>query len=223
MVVKAVLFDLWNTLTFNDGVKVNPIVKLEEMLGLNIKLYREVEQGFMKKRFKTKKDAMISLCKHIGVKPTDRLVDSLVYMWDHTQLNVAFFPDVVPVLEKLKKTYKLGLISNTDCFTIQEFKQRGFSDYFDSIAFSCELGLLKPDPKIFKLVLHELKVKPEEAIMVGDNYLDDIRAAEKLGIRGILLKRDFSKHKAKPSYIESHEHTRNIKTLTELENMLKQL
>jgi putative hydrolase of the HAD superfamily len=220
MAIKAVIFDLWNTVVYNKGTKVNPIVKLEEILGLNIGLYREVELGFMTKSFKTRRDAMTSLCRHVGVKPTDRLISNLVDVWDGLQISVTLFPDVIPVITKLRSKYKIGLLSNTDCFTIKEFKDNGYEKYFDSISFSCNLGLLKPDPKIFKLVLHELGTKPEETVMVGDNYNDDILAAERLGIRGVLLKRDYDKFDAKPSHIESHSHSRVIKDLTELEKFL---
>jgi len=220
METKAVIFDLWNTLAYTKGAKSNPIVKLEEMLGLNMGLYREVEQGMMKKDFRTKRDAMISLCRHIGVKPKGMLVDSLVYVWENTAMNVTLFPDVVQTLQKLGKGFRLGLLSNTDCFTVSKFNELGFNDYFNSVAFSCKLGLLKPDPRIFNLILHDLGVKPEEAVMVGDNYKDDILAAERLGIRGVLMKRDYAKYRVKPLYIESHDHSRTISSLAELEKFL---
>jgi len=100
MAIKAVIFDLWNTIAYNKGAKVNPMVKLEDMLGLNIKLYREVELGFMNKRFRTRKDAMISLCRHVGVKPTERMVNNLVDVWSGLEMNVTFFPDVIPVIDQ---------------------------------------------------------------------------------------------------------------------------
>lgn len=220
MATKAIIFDLWNTLAYNKGTKINPIVMLEKRLGLNMNLYREVELGFMTKMFNTRKDGIISLCKHIGVKPKDILVDSLVHMWVSMPLNVAFFSDVIPVLDKLRKKYKLGLISNTECFSMKGFIDSGYNRYFDYAAFSCRLGILKPDPKIFKIIMHELGSKPGETIMVGDNLKDDVLAAERLGVRGVLIKRDFEKYVAKPSWIESGTHEHVIKDLTELEKFL---
>lgn len=220
METKALIFDLWNTLAYNKGAKINPVVKLEEKLGLNMKLYREVELGFMRKMFSTRRDAIISLCKHIGMKPKETLVDSLVHMWASMPLNMSFFPDVISVLERLGKDYKLGLVSNTECFSIKEFINNGYDRYFDYTAFSCRLGVLKPDPRIFKIIMHELGSIPEETMMVGDNLKDDVLAAEKLGIRGVLIKRDFEKYRAKPSWIESGTHKRMIRDLTELERFL---
>jgi putative hydrolase of the HAD superfamily len=220
MVAKAVIFDLWNTLAYNRGVKVNPMVMLEEKLGLNMNLYREVELGFMTMMFKTRKEAVISLCRHIGVKPTERLVDTLVYLWSDMPVNITFFPDVIPALKRLRKRYRLGLVSNTECFSLKEFINRGYRKYFDFAAFSCELGLLKPDPKIFRLIMQKLGSRPDETVMVGDNLRDDVLAAEKLGVRGVLIKRDFEKSGAKPSWIEFGEHKRMITNLTELEKVL---
>ncbi len=220
MTTKAIVFDLWNTLAYNKGVKSNPILKLEQLLGLKLNLYREIEEGFMARRFRTKKEAMTSLCRHIGMKPKPVLVDTLVYVWENSTMDMTLFPDVIPHLERLKGSYRIGLLSNTDCFTIKNLKENGFTGMFDSVAFSCELGLLKPDPKIFRLMLHELKVNPNEAVMVGDNLKDDVLAAENVGMRGILMKRDFSKYKTKPSHTETATHERMITDIEELEKFL---
>lgn len=220
MATKAVIFDLWNTLAYNQKTGKNPIVVLEETLGLNMSLYREVEEGLMTKHFPTKKDAMINLCKHIGVKPTDILVDSLVYIWDNMLLNVSVFPDVVPILKSLREKYKIGLISNTGCFSVDEFKQRGYDKLFDYAAFSCDVGVLKPDPKIFKIVMEKFGTIPSETVMVGDNLQDDVMAAENLGMRGVLIKRDFEGYGAKPSHTETGTHIRTISSLKELVKFL---
>lgn len=220
MAAKAIIFDMWNTIAYNKGARINPIIKLQQILDLNIRLYREVELGIMTRKFKTREDAMTNLCKQVGVKPNERLVNNLADVWRGLGINVTFFPDVIPEITKLREKYKIGLLSNTDCFTVQEFREKGYDKYFDGIAFSCELGLLKPDPKIFKLLLHDLGVKPEEAVMVGDNYKDDVLAAEKVGMRGILLKRDYEKYRAKPSYVETGHAERVIKGMSELEKFL---
>jgi putative hydrolase of the HAD superfamily len=53
--------------------------------------------------------------------------------------------------------------------------------------FSCEVGLAKPDPAIYNLVLRLCSTQPEEAIFV-DDFVENIEAANALGIHGILFK-----------------------------------
>jgi len=61
--------------------------------------------------------------------------------------------------------------------------------------------MVKPDPRIFKQLLKKTKCKPEEAIMIGDNPIDDARPAKKLGLNAITyknykqLKKEFKKYK----------------------------
>jgi HAD superfamily hydrolase (TIGR01458 family) len=52
----------------------------------------------------------------------------------------------------------------------------------------CEQSFGKPNELFFKMALEDAAVAPEEAIMVGDDYLSDIVGAQKCGIRGVLLR-----------------------------------
>jgi putative hydrolase of the HAD superfamily len=61
--------------------------------------------------------------------------------------------------------------------------------YFNEVVFSYETGLLKPNPKIFSLALKKLKLKPEEAVMVGDSVRTDVNGARKAGMKAILIDR----------------------------------
>jgi len=58
---------------------------------------------------------------------------------------------------------------------------------FDCIFNSSEVGVLKPDPEIFRHVLDAIKAKPEECLFVDDNE-KNVRAAEDLGFKAILFK-----------------------------------
>jgi putative hydrolase of the HAD superfamily len=53
---------------------------------------------------------------------------------------------------------------------------------------SRDLGVRKPNPRIFRHVLRELGVKPEEAVHVGDNIEADIEGAEGVGITPIWIR-----------------------------------
>jgi len=53
--------------------------------------------------------------------------------------------------------------------------------------FSCEIGLAKPDPTIYHYILKLCHVEPEESIFV-DDFIDNIEAANRVGMHGILFK-----------------------------------
>jgi putative hydrolase of the HAD superfamily len=56
--------------------------------------------------------------------------------------------------------------------------------YFEEVFTSYELGLAKPDPKIYKILLNKHNLKPEECIFV-DNMQRNVEGAENLGMKGI--------------------------------------
>lgn len=76
-----------------------------------------------------------------------------------------------------------------------KLKKVGLDIYFDKI-YTCEGAFAKPNTKHFEKILDHEKIKPEEAVMIGDSYTD--MAASKIGINTILLDRDNSKQNIYP-------------------------
>jgi putative hydrolase of the HAD superfamily len=58
---------------------------------------------------------------------------------------------------------------------------------FNQLTWSCELGIAKPDPAIYTLTCDKLGVRLDESLFIDDK-LDNIRAAEQLGLHGIQFK-----------------------------------
>lgn len=63
----------------------------------------------------------------------------------------------------------------------------------DAVVLSCEVGVVKPDARIFQAALDALDVPATAALMVGDNWADDA-AASALGIRSLILPRTRGRH-----------------------------
>ncbi|MBW2646771.1 MAG: HAD family hydrolase [Deltaproteobacteria bacterium] len=99
--------------------------------------------------------------------------------------------DVEPVLKDLREKYKLGLVTN-GAPDLQREKLRGskLGAFFDVVIISGEVGIGKPDPRIFNLVCERLNVGSETAVVVGDTLGRDISGAQRAGIRAIWLNRD---------------------------------
>jgi len=63
-------------------------------------------------------------------------------------------------------------------------------EYFDYIVTGYEAGCDKTNPKMYRKTLEFLNVKPEEAVMIGDDVQGDILLPKRLGIHAILLDRE---------------------------------
>ena len=102
----------------------------------------------------------------------------------------AVFPDAEPTLSALRRTHRLGLITNglTD---LQRAKlgASGLGTYFEVAVVSTEVGIGNPDPRIFTHVLSALGAEPSSATMVGDSLERHVASAQAAGIKGVWLNR----------------------------------
>jgi len=147
---------------------------------------------------------------------------------DKWQEQVQLDPETIPVLKQLKGNNKVGLISNFDHPPhihryLSKYKMKSF---FDTIIISGEVGVKKPDPKIFEPALAETNLNSDEIIYIGDTD-EDIEAAKAANVRPILIKRegkgtdinalDYSTEKKNEySYIES-----DVKIISSLSELIK--
>ena len=100
------------------------------------------------------------------------------------------FPGAEDVLETLCNKFKLGLITNGAADLQREkIEGSGLARYFDSITISGEVGMGKPDAKIFSAALTSLDADPNEAMMIGNSLKSDIAAAQAVGLKAIWVNR----------------------------------
>ncbi len=101
-----------------------------------------------------------------------------------------FYPDeldleLVDYVRNLHKTYKTALLSNaTDDLRQRIAEQWHFEDAFDVMVISAEVGMVKPDLKIFGFALQMLGVSADEAVFV-DDFQRNVEAARSVGVRAI--------------------------------------
>lgn len=100
------------------------------------------------------------------------------------------FPETLSVLEKLRGNYPLGLITNgAPDIQLAKIDGSGIRHYFDSITISGEVGIGKPDPKIFDTALQALGSSVEDTLMVGNSLGRDVAGAQKFGMRAVWVNR----------------------------------
>ncbi|MEO0216842.1 MAG: HAD family hydrolase [candidate division WOR-3 bacterium] len=87
------------------------------------------------------------------------------------------------ILSKLKEKYKLAVFTNNNRIQTERIlKALGIEKLFDYIFTYESFELIKPNPEVFKKIIKELKVKPEECLMVGDRYYVDLLPAKEQGM-----------------------------------------
>jgi len=192
--VKAIIFDCWGTLFGHQSKKPHPFSKIAKRVGKSMKDYEFIkifEKQFMLKKHNKLEIPIKELLNELNIEYTNELVDELKKILKEALNYQKDFPETLKVLNELKKDYKIGLISNTFYQSFEELEQKfKMQEIFNVVLKSYETKILKPDPKIFELMVKKLGVRKEDVFMVGDSLKDDVRAAEKFGIKGILIDRD---------------------------------
>ncbi|MCC5933471.1 MAG: HAD family hydrolase [Balneolales bacterium] len=99
-------------------------------------------------------------------------------------------PGVLEAVEKLAAHYKLGIISDTMFSPGRVLKafldDKGLGRHFSAFAFSDEVGVSKPHPKMFEKILTETGSSTQGSWHIGDIQQTDIKGAQGFGIKGIL-------------------------------------
>jgi len=103
------------------------------------------------------------------------------------------FPDASEVLEDLRKDFKLGMLTN-GASDVQWTKLdgAGLRSYFDEVVVTGDIGVGKPDPKPFEVILSRLGVQAKEAAMVGNSLTSDVQGALNAGVKSVWLNLDDS-------------------------------
>jgi len=92
--------------------------------------------------------------------------------------------NLLDFLRGLRETLKVGLISNAWSGLRPWIVTNKFDDAFDLMIISAELGIMKPDPRIFQHALEQFELAPAEAVFVDDDT-ENVEAARALGMHAI--------------------------------------
>lgn len=121
--------------------------------------------------------------------------------------------NAIKLLNYLQNKYIINIITD-GFFEVQMVKLRTskLSSFISNIITAEEVGHLKPNKKLFEFAMQTCKAKPEESIMVGDNYFTDIIGAHYAGMDQIFFNRENrTEYDIKPTFIvESLKDIMNI-------------
>lgn len=208
MVIDTILFDNWNTLVqapdlMKPGASTKIISKSLQDQGVvfDYNKFVEVYRSVYKKQL-----SEVEANEWKEFNYIERLKETLTILGIENNLNLlcekawqdylnewpvktSFFPESLKILNALKQNYKLGLVTNFMDGPVcrQILSNLNYSEIFNSLIISAEIGYQKPSPILFRHALVELKSKPQNCVMVGDTYNADIVGAHNAGIKGILI------------------------------------
>ncbi|MCX6066035.1 MAG: HAD family phosphatase [Chloroflexi bacterium] len=95
--------------------------------------------------------------------------------------------DMLAFIESVRPAIKTGVISNAWNGLRDYMRKNGFLAPFDDVIVSAEVGIVKPDARIYQLALDKFGIQPEEAVFV-DDMPENIAACQALGMQGVQFK-----------------------------------
>ncbi len=116
-----------------------------------------------------------------GRDTTDELE---MYVYESSETE--WLADLETLLSSLSENYKLALLSNAWLEAPRQIlRDKGYGRWFDVMVCSYDIGIPKPDPRIFQHTLSLLDVEASEAVMIGDSIKADIKGAINAGLKAV--------------------------------------
>ncbi|MDP9174684.1 MAG: HAD family hydrolase [Planctomycetota bacterium] len=209
--VRAILFDLGDTLLDFQPLDTKSIVKNGardsyqrlEQVGCklpSLKRYhnanvRAVKLGLILAKLRGQEFNLLNMMRRrtarLGAPDTDQFMHEVGWLWyKHVVPYSSIEPDLVSTLQVLRNAgLKLGIVSNTFVGGVlldRHLQVMGLLDYFPVRIYSCEFGVCKPNPRIFKEALSAIGMRPQETMFVGDVVKNDVIGAGRLGMTTVL-------------------------------------
>ena len=181
--IRAVIWDMGGVLVRTDDMTARK--RLAQSYGLTL---QEVNALVF--------DSPESIKATLGELPESAVWESVAKRFNLTQDGLETFmrefwggdgldAELYQLVKTLQTRYKTGLLSNawSDARSVLDRRYR-MLDAFDVLIFSAEVGMMKPDPRIYQLMLDKLGVLAKESIFI-DDFQVNIDAANALGIHGV--------------------------------------
>lgn len=208
MPLKAVIFDVYNTLfrndtscwmdTFRDLCRIQELPISPEDLWARWKSFEvrfrqtrtNLEHPQESPPFKTYQEAwraaFVDAFDSLGIRGDP---DQAAQMSVDSMACREPYEDTFTVLEYVGHRWKRALLTNADNGSVMPLLQR-YGLAFDAVVTSEMARAYKPDPRGFRRIVAETGVLPEEALYVGDTLLDDVHGAKLAGMPVVWLNRN---------------------------------
>ena len=196
--IKAVVFDLYGTLLAGDVQaggedKDEAVSRALREAGYDV-YYQEVEVArlavmfidYPRGRANTPREFYAKVLERLEISPDLKLAEALAQEAAESD-KLRLFEDVVPTVKALKAGgIKTAILTTIPTWRFKHLLDAG-SVEIDYICTAKEAKAVKPNPRIYRTVLETLGVKPNEALMVGDESRTDVIPPKKIGMKAVML------------------------------------
>ena len=184
MMIKAIIFDYGGTMT----MKSDPLyAQISSLFGVSGREAREKSEEHicsLQRGEISERDFWNLLQESFGSKPNGPMEFIFSRYAEHSKPD----REMRGIVKELKKRgYVTALLSNTVKPHVDYNKSRGNYDLFSPVILSCEVGMRKPEKRIYRLALRMIGIRPEECVFVDDEPLN-LPPAGKLGMKTILFR-----------------------------------
>lgn len=197
MTIRAVLFDLFDTLVYakNTGTR-DRAIEMAASVGVQPDNWNREWRATLAEAMRGKIPSLLHRVQKVLAQAGAReceptLVDEMTALL-LVRISVHLHPDVRNALEELKKRgYRLGVIGNVPHDETEWVRELELDKYFNTLVLSSEVGLTKPDAEIYLLAAQRVSVPPEECVFVGDGMFNELSGAQAVGMQAVRIDRDF--------------------------------
>lgn len=186
---RAVVFDLWQTLVPWPAESARALYgQMADAVGAPREQFEEVWlSGRAGRDTGPIGDSVRWVFDQLGLDADPQVIIGMRRTW--TRESLVPRPDAIPTLEALRaRGHRLGLITVCSTDVAELWESTAFAGLFDATVFSCEVGISKPDPRIYEICCERLDVRPDECLFVGDGANDELPGAERVGMTAVQLR-----------------------------------
>ncbi len=140
-----------------------------------------------------------AIVDHVLDPPEDKRQQVFQTLWAHFAKveNWRLFDDILPGLKTLSQAgFRLGLASNFDA-RLRPIAAQLLGDFELQLFISSEIGWVKPAEQFYSQVTRRLNLAPEQILLIGDDWENDVAAPRRFGWQAWFLNRD-GQHTASP-------------------------
>jgi len=172
-----VIFDLWDTLALWPS---EAFAEVKRALSEHIPDFENVWDSTYRRR---QEGSIAEYFRSFGLDD-ETVATCLRLRTDFTRANLVPREGAVETLDELERRgLKRGLISVCSSDVSEVWEDFELSRHLDDAVLSCDVGLTKPDPRIYLLACERLSVEPRDCLFVGDGANDELAGAERVGMK----------------------------------------